>query len=204
MINFTKLHLTLVKEIEFWGLVINSVNMMLALPLEKVLDIQNKCVQLIGSPNTTIMKLTKLLGKLSFTAQAMLPGRIQCKYASSGRQKNKFLSNQKKIKPTVTGRLEVVEVEFTSSERQTTERRNATVNHPNACFEKRLGGSLSGKHHGGNLVISEKDKIYECAGAPCSESRNINFYPGKISNSNPLTYRKHGSCLTCFKWGELC
>ena len=40
--NFKKLHLTLVKEIEFWGLVINSVNMMLALPLEKVLDILTK------------------------------------------------------------------------------------------------------------------------------------------------------------------
>ena len=106
---------------------------------------------------------------------------------NSGSGRNKFLSNQNKIKPTVTGRVEVVEVEFTSSERQTTERRNATVNHPNACFEKRLGGSLSGKHHGGNLVISEKDKIYQCAGAPCSESRNINLYQVKISNSNPLT-----------------
>ena len=42
VINFKKLHLTLVKEIEFWGLVINSVNMMLALPLEKVLDILTK------------------------------------------------------------------------------------------------------------------------------------------------------------------
>ena len=54
--------------------------MTLALPQEKVLDIQNKCIQLIASPKTTIMELTKLLGKLSFTAQAVLPGRIQCKY----------------------------------------------------------------------------------------------------------------------------
>ena len=44
------------------------------------MDIQNKCMQLIASPKTTIMELTKLLGKLSFTAQAVLPGRIQCKY----------------------------------------------------------------------------------------------------------------------------
>ena len=40
----------------------------------------NKCMQLIASPKTTIMELTKLLGKLSFTAQAVLPGRIQCRY----------------------------------------------------------------------------------------------------------------------------
>ena len=54
--------------------------MTLALPQEKVLDIQNKCAQLIASPKTTIMELTKLLGKLSFTAQAVLSGRIQCRY----------------------------------------------------------------------------------------------------------------------------
>ena len=80
VINFKKSQLTPVKEIEFLGLVINSVNMMLALPQEKVLDIQNKCAQLIASPKTTIMELTKLLGKLSFTAQAVLPWGIRCRY----------------------------------------------------------------------------------------------------------------------------
>ena len=39
----------------------NSVNMTLALPQEKVLDIQNKCIQLIASPKATIMKLTKII-----------------------------------------------------------------------------------------------------------------------------------------------
>ena len=46
---FKKLQLTSVREIEFFGLVINSVNMTLALHQEKVLDIQNKCMQLIAS-----------------------------------------------------------------------------------------------------------------------------------------------------------
>ena len=68
--------LTPVKGIEFLGLVINSVNMALALTQEKVLDVQNKCMELIASPKTTIMELTKLLGKISFTAQVVLPGRI--------------------------------------------------------------------------------------------------------------------------------
>ena len=58
---------------------------------------------------------------------------------NSGSGRNKFLSNQNKIKPTVTGRVEVVEGEFTSSEWQTTENRNATVNHPNGCLQDRLG-----------------------------------------------------------------
>ena len=54
--------------------------MTLALPQEKVLDIQNKCAQLIASRKTTIMELTKLPGKLPFTTQAVLPGKIQFRY----------------------------------------------------------------------------------------------------------------------------
>ena len=46
VINLKKSQLKPVKEIEFLGLVINSVNMTLALPQEKVLDIQNKCANL--------------------------------------------------------------------------------------------------------------------------------------------------------------
>ena len=53
---------------------------------------------------------------------------------NSGSERNKFLSNQNKIKPTFIGRVEVVKREFTSSERQTTENRNATINHPNGCL----------------------------------------------------------------------
>ena len=81
VINLKETQLRPVKEIKFLGLVINSVNMTLAwVPQEKVLDIQNKYVQLIASPKTTIMESTKLLGKLSFTAQVVLPGRFQCRY----------------------------------------------------------------------------------------------------------------------------
>ena len=77
---------------------------------------------------------------------------------NSASERNRFLSNQNKIKPTFTGRVEVVEGEFTSSEWQTTENRNATITHPNRCIQKRLRGSLSGNHHRGNLVILGKGK----------------------------------------------
>ena len=80
VINIKKLQLTPVKGREFLGLVINSVNMALALPLEKFLEVQNKCMELITPPKTTIMGLIKLLGKPSFTTQAVLAGRIQCRY----------------------------------------------------------------------------------------------------------------------------
>ena len=80
VINFKKLQLTAVNEIEVLGSVINSVSMTFALPQEKVWDMQNKRMQRIASPNTTIMQLTKLLGKFLFTSQAVLPERIQGRY----------------------------------------------------------------------------------------------------------------------------
>ena len=106
-------------------------------------------MQLIASPKTTIMELTKLLLELSFTAQAVLPGRIQCRWVlatitNSSSERSKFLSNQNKIKPTITYRVEVVEGEFTYSERQTTENRNVTVNNPNECFQNRLEAVYQG------------------------------------------------------------
>ena len=117
--------------------------MTLALTQEKVLDIQNKYMQFIASPKAIFMELTKLLGGHLFTAQAVLPRGnsvpILATTANSGSERNEFLLNQNKLKPTVTGGVEVVGGEFTSSERQTTENRNVTVNNPNGCFQNRLG-----------------------------------------------------------------
>ena len=120
---------------------------------------------------------------------------------NSGSERSKFLSSQSKIKPAVTGRVEVVEGEFTSSERQTTENRNVTVNNPNGCFQNRLEGSLSGNHQGGNLVISGKDKTYQYTGAHCSETCNIDLYQRQIGNSNPLTNRQYDSSVLLGKNG---
>ena len=115
---------------------------------------------------------------------------------NSGSERSKFLSSQSKIKPAVTGRVEVVEGEFTSSERQTTENRNTTVNNPNGCFQNRLGARVLWYHHRGNLVISGKDKTYQYTGGHCSETWNIDLYQRQIRNSNPLTNRQYDSCLT--------
>ena len=64
-----------------------------------------------------------------------------------------------------------------------------------------LGGSLSGNHRGGNLVIAGKDKTYQCTGAHCSETCNINLYQGKIGNSNQLKNRQYDSSVLLSKNG---
>ena len=95
----------------------------------------------------------------------------------------------------------MVEEEFSSSERQTIANRNATVNNPNGGFQNRLGGNLSGNHHGGNLVTSVKDKTCQCTGAHCSETSNIDLYQRQIGNSNPLTDRQYDSSVLLGKIG---
>ena len=47
-----------------------------------------------------------------------------------------------------------------------------------------------------SLFILEKDKTYECTGARCRETYNINLYHRKIGKNNPLTYR-HMRPLPC-------
>ena len=65
----------LVKELEFLGLIINSVTITLTLTNENVFDFRSRCTPLLPMPQTTIIELTKLLGKLLFSI-SFLPGRI--------------------------------------------------------------------------------------------------------------------------------
>ena len=80
VINQEKSQLTPVHKIEFLGLVIDSQNMTLSLPQEKVQDIQQFCTKLKVSQVTTVQELASLIGKLSFSPQAVLPGRLQTRF----------------------------------------------------------------------------------------------------------------------------
>ena len=52
----------------------------------------------------------------------------------------------------------MVEGEFISSKRQTTENRNATVNNPNGCFQNRLGAVCQGNTTAGTWSYQERTK----------------------------------------------
>ena len=94
-------------------------------------------------------------------------GQLLVTTTNSGSERRKFLSKQSKIKPAVTGRVEVVEGEFTSSERQTTENRNTTVDNPNGRFQNRLGAVYQGTTTGGTWSYQERTK-HQYTGADCS------------------------------------
>ena len=54
--------------------------MTLALTEEKMKKVILKCQNLLSHPQTTVLELTKLIGLMSSTVQAVLPARLQLRY----------------------------------------------------------------------------------------------------------------------------
>ena len=76
MINQKKSQLQSAQEIEFLGLLVSPNTMTLALPPDKLTAINSLCQKYLTTHQLTILELTQLLGKLSFSAQAVLSGRL--------------------------------------------------------------------------------------------------------------------------------
>ena len=112
---------------------------------------------------------------------------VLAKTTNSGSERNKFLSNQIKIKPTVTGRVEVVEGEFTSSERQTTEK---------IGMQTGWGGQSVRETTRGKLLISERTKDINVLELIAVKLSILTFTKGKsvtaihlqIDNMTALSY----------------
>ena len=62
------------------GMLVNSVLLTLALTEEKLVKIKDLCQKLLNNNQTTVLELTKLVGMLSSTCQAVLLARLQFRY----------------------------------------------------------------------------------------------------------------------------
>ena len=72
--------LTRVQEIEFLGLAINSVTLELSLDKKKIQKVVSECQNLLNNPQRSILELTKLIGLLTSTVQAILPARLNFRF----------------------------------------------------------------------------------------------------------------------------
>jgi len=73
VINWEKSSLVPVQSLEFLGFQVDSVAMTLTLPEDKVIDIRQRCLHMLQERSTTVREMAKLIGKLTATAQAVLP-----------------------------------------------------------------------------------------------------------------------------------
>ena len=72
--------LTPVQEIEFLGLTINSLTLELSSNKTKIQKVVSKCQNLLNNPQASILELTRLIGLLTLTIQAVLPVRLNCRF----------------------------------------------------------------------------------------------------------------------------
>ena len=80
VINLKKCVLDPAQEIEFLGVIVNTQTMTLSLPAEKIGKIKDQCLRLYKASKVTLLDLTKLIGTLSSTIQAVLPARLQFRF----------------------------------------------------------------------------------------------------------------------------
>ena len=77
MIDLEKCVLVPAQETEFLGLITNSKTITLLLPVEKIGKIKDHCQRLYKASEVSFLDLTKLIGTLSSTIQAVLPAHLQ-------------------------------------------------------------------------------------------------------------------------------
>ena len=80
VINLKKSVLDPCQEIEFLGMIINSNNLSISLPPQKLQKIKDFCMEIYNAHKVSVLELTKLLCLLSSTVQAVLPAQLQIRY----------------------------------------------------------------------------------------------------------------------------
>ena len=69
-VNYLKSVLVPSQQMEFLGSLVNSLDLSLSLPRDKIRKIQSKCQDLLNTPVTTVRELSKFLGAVPFSTYA--------------------------------------------------------------------------------------------------------------------------------------
>ena len=98
-VNYQKSILVPSQQMEFLGSLVNSINLTLSLPRDKIRKIQSKCQDLLETPVTTVRELSKFLGLLSSSIQAVFPAPLHYRYLQQA--KNSVLKSHKSYEALV-------------------------------------------------------------------------------------------------------
>ena len=90
VVNYHKSQLIRSQQIEFLGFLVDSVTLSLQLPGEKLRKIRKRCQQLLNVGETSIRELSKFLGLLTSSIQAVFP--VPLHYRHLQRLKNLILN----------------------------------------------------------------------------------------------------------------
>ena len=96
IVNYNKSQLTPCQSIEFLGFLINSTNLTLQLPGEKLTKIRKTCKDLLEKTEISVRELSKFLGLLTSSIQAIFPGPLH--YRHLQRLKNTTMTSEQSYK----------------------------------------------------------------------------------------------------------
>ena len=98
-VNYLKSVLVPSQQMEFLGSLVDSVNLSLSLPRNKIRKIQSNCQLLLENPVTSVRELSKFLGLLSSSIQAVFPAPLHYRYLQQA--ENAVLKSRKSYEAPV-------------------------------------------------------------------------------------------------------
>ena len=172
VINQTKSQLTPVQKIEFLGMEINSLDMTLNLPQQKVNSLIKQCQVVTENPRITVWRLSSLIGTLSSTAQAVLPAQLQLRYLQQQLIESLRLNRtyQSYTKSDFLAGNRMVDKQPSLDKWNVDSASNCENSHPNGCFHKGLGCPLLGAVSRGAMDFSGVQSTYQFIGTEGSTS----------------------------------
>ena len=198
VINQKKSVLQPTRQLEFLGMQIDTTNMCLFLTKEKLEKVTQKCWELYNHPKTNILELTRLIGLLSSTIQAVLPARIQLRYLEQQQilmlsQKKSYLSaitvNQE-ARTELLWWIENLRIwgggEINPAELQMMIQTDASI--------QGWGAYCNSISTGGEMVQTRGHVAHKCPRVTSNKICTPDLYQGKIKSSNSLS----GGQQDCF------
>ena len=197
IINIKKSILHPCQKIEFLGMEIDSIKMTLSLTPEKVQKVVKTCQNLLRSHSTTLLELTRVVGLLSSTIQAVEPAKIQLRFLQQQqivclRKKNE-LSVSNNIKHQVKDRVNLVDRELEVLQWPNVFSVEPASNYSNRCFPDRVESSLKWGSNIRAMVRGREILTHKCAGTTSNKTGSLFLHQREKGESHTLSDRQQGS-----------
>ena len=199
VINLKKSVLKPSQQIEL-GLKIDTHTITLALTEEKIEKVILKCQNLLSHPQTTVLELTKFIGLMSSTVQAVLPKVFTTK-TNTITILTLFISGRDSIKQFVKTGTSLVGGKFKIKQWKITKAKGTKFSDTNRCIEIRFGSHLERGFNWGKMVRKGGELTYKCSGINSSQVCDSNIHKRTIKYSNSLADRQQDCTFICFENG---
>ena len=205
VINWKKFVLTSVQEIEFLGLKINSITLELSLNKTKIQKVVPECQNLLNNRQTSILELTRLIGLLTSTIQAVLPARLSCRFLQI-QQISSLSESLFYLDKTVLNENSKIELKWWVQNLELCNSRPliqppADILIQTDASTKGWGGGRGGWGVGNmqwnlnrrDVVCSGNEKLYKCLRNFSHKTGYTNVLESLEAQSHSLPGRQHGS-----------